>query len=465
MAEEEGAVKPRTTLILTVVFLGLLAVVLFVGKKPAKEGADAGEKLVAVAAADVTSISLQQGADVLTLRRDEAGEWMISRPFEAKADAYEADSLAAALADLRIERVVEASGGDPKTYDIPQREASLTVKGAADPIRILIGPESSLDGTLYAQKAGDPRIVLLPSAVKSSLDKKLIDLRRKDIFRFEAKDVTAVRLKAKDSAWEARKADGEWRFTSPLKTLVKESRMTSLLEALAGLKAKEFVSETKTPADLKAHGLDKAEYAVTLSLPAASQELVFRLHKAGDKTYATTSLADKIIVPEADILLDLDRKPADLRESKAAVFFSWQADRLELKKGGLALSVHKAADEKWYFDEAEKEEADGAKVDTFLRRIEGLEAAEYIDEPKAPSAYGLDEPTAEIVIRTKDAAAEKPAEKTVRLAAGRVDAAAKQVVLKNDRYTWLVKADASFLDEIPKDKKDWQAPPPVAAKK
>lgn len=457
--------KPRTTLILALVFLGLLAVVLFVDKKPAKDGAETGEKLVAVAAADVTSVTLKQGADAITLRRDDKGEWMVSEPLEAKADAYEADSLASALADLRIERVVEASGGDPKKYDIPQREASLTVKGAAEPIRILIGPESSLDGTLYAQRAGDPRIVLLPSTVKSSLDKKLIDLRRKDVFRFEAKDVTAVRLKAKDSAWEARKADGEWRFVSPLKTLVKESQMTSLLESLAGLKAKEFISEAKSPADLKACGLDKAEYTVALSLPASSQELVFWLHKADDKTYAATSLANKIIVPEADILFDLDRKPADLRESKAAVFFSWQADRLEIKKDGLSLTAHKAANEKWYFDEAEKEEADGSKVDTFLRKIEGLEAAEYIDEPKLPAAYGLDKPTAEIVIRTKDTAAEKPAEKIVRLAAGRVDAEKKQVVLKNDRYTWLVKADASFLDEIPKAKSDWAMAPAAAAKK
>jgi len=453
-------VKFKTPLILALVFLGLLAVVLFVGKKPGQDGAEAGEKLVAVAAADVTSVTLKQGADVLTLRRDDKGGWMVAEPLQAEADAYAADSLASTLADLRIERVVEASGGDPKKYDIPQREASLTVKGTAEPIRILIGPESSLDGTLYAQKAGDPRIVLLPGMVKSSLDKKLIDLRRKDVFRFEAKDVTAVRLKAKDSAWEARKTDGEWRFISPLKTLFKESQMSSLLESLAGLKAKEFVSEAKTPADLKSFGLDKAEYAVALSLPASSQELVFWLHKADDKTYATTSQANRIIVPETDILFDLDRKPADLRESKAAVFFSWQADRLEIKKDGLALSVHKAANEKWYFDEAEKEEANGSKVDTFLRKIEGLEAAEYIDEPKAPAVYGLDKPTAEIVIRTKDTAAEKPSEKIVRLAAGQVDAEKKQAVLRNDRYTWLVKADASFLDEIPKDKKDWLAPPP-----
>ena len=160
--------------------------------------------------------------------------------------------------------------------------------------------------------------------------------------------------------------------------------MTSLLESLAGLRAKEFAAEAKTPQELKARGLDNPEYTVALSLPASSQEIVFSFHKAEDKTYATTSQSTKIIVPEADILFDLERKPADLRESKVAVFGSWQADQLVLKKGALAVTVHKAANDKWYFDAAEKEEADGSKVDTFLRKIEGLEAAEYHRRPQGP---------------------------------------------------------------------------------
>ncbi|MDD8026905.1 MAG: DUF4340 domain-containing protein [Acidobacteriota bacterium] len=449
--------KFKTTLILAVLFAGLLAVVLFVDKKPPATGAGSEPKLVAVAAADVEAVSLRRDSETLSLRKNDKSEWMIAEPIEAKADAVEAEGLVSALSDLRIERVVEASGGDPKTYDIPLREAVLKVKGLADPIRILIGAENKIDATLYAQKAGDPRIVLLSSSLKSSLDKKLIDLRQKDVFRFESKDVTAIRLRAKDSRWEARKTDGEWFFTSPLKALAKESQMSSLLESLAGLRAKEFAAEAKTPQEMKARGLDKPEYEVALSLPASSREVVFSFHKAEDKTFATTSESTKIVVPEADILFDLDRKPSDLRESKAAVFFSWQADRLSLKKGGSSLAVHKAGNEKWYFDQAEKEEADGSKVEAFLRKIEGLEAAEYVEAPKGLTEYGLDKPTAEIVIGTKDAASGRSIEKTVSLAVGRVDPEKKQAVLKNARFPWLIKADASFLDEFPKVQKDWAA--------
>jgi hypothetical protein len=458
-------VKLKTTAILAVVFAGLLLFVLFVEKKPKEPGAASEEKLVAVAAAEVESVSLKTGPETLSFRKNDKGEWMMAEPLEAKADSVEVDSLVSALSDLRIERVVEAAGGDPKKYDIPQREAALKIKGQAEPVRILIGPENKLDGTFYGQKAGDPRIVLLPSTLKTPLDKKLFDYRQKDVFRFEAKDVSGIKLKAKDNRWEARKTDGEWFLTSPIKALAKESTLTTLLDSLAGLRAKEFASEAKTPQDLKARGLTDPEYTVALSLPGSSQEIVFALHKAEDKTYATTSQSTKIIVPEADILFDLERKPADLRESKAAVFSSWQADRLTLKRGGLALAVHKAANDKWYLDEAEKEEADASKVDAFLRKIEGLEAAEFIDAPKGPAEYGLDKPSAELTIRTKDSLGEKPVEKTVALTVGKVDAEKKQAVVKNSRFAWLVKADASFLDDFPKEKKDWLAPPPAAPEK
>jgi len=457
-------VKFKTTLILAAVFAVLLVFVLFIEKKPKEAGSGPEEKLVALTASDVESATVKTGTETLSLRKDEKGEWMIAEPVEAKADASAVDSLISALADLRIERVVEAAG-DPKKYDIPQREASLKVKGQTDPVRILFGPENKIDGTLYAQKAGDPRIVLVPSSLKSQLDKKTLDFRQKDVFRFDPKDVAGIKLAAKTVKWEAGKTDGEWFLTAPFKALAKESLVTGLLDSLAGLRAKEFAAEAKSPKELKDLGLAEPEYTVTLNLPGASKEIVFALHKAADKTYATTSQSTKIIVPETDILPDLEKAPADLREKKVAVFSSWQADRLAFKRGGISLTVHKAANDKWYFDDAEKEEADGTKISAFLGKVEGLEASEFVDAPKGPAEYGLDKPAAELTIRTKDTLGEKPVEKTVTLAVGKVDAEKKQAAIKNARFAWLFRAEAAFLDDLPKEKKDWLAPAPAAPEK
>jgi hypothetical protein len=454
-------VKLKNTLILLVLFLGLLAFVLFVEKKPQDAGTGPEEKLVAVTSADVQKFSLKRGAEILTFKKNDKNEWLLSEPLEAKADAVEVNGLVDAFADLKIDRIVEKTGGDPKKYEIPTREVTFWVKGQDKPIHILLGPPNKIDASIYAQKEGDPRIVLLPSTLTTPLEKKLFDFRQKDVFKFETKDVAGISVLAKGARWEAVKKDDEWTLTAPVKARAKDSKISGLLDALSGLKAKEFAAEDKKPEDLKKHGLDKPEYSVVLKMTGAGKETVFLFHKAEDKTYVTTSPSTKIIVPEADVLPDLEKKPAELRETKAAMFNSWQANTLILKKGPLALTITKAANDKWYFDAAQKEEADGSKVDTFLRKIEGLESTEFIDAPKSAAEFGLDKPEAEVTVGTKDTTSAAPIEKTVSLSAGKSDKDKKQTVVKNSRYDYLFKVDSSFLDEFPKEKKDWIAPPPV----
>jgi hypothetical protein len=454
-------VKLKNTLILLLVFVGLLAFVLFLEKKPPEAGSKPEEKLVAVTAADVQKLTLKRDAETLTFKRNDKGEWMIVEPLEAKADSLEVNGLVEAFADLKIDRVVEKTGGDPKKYEIPKREVSLWIKGQDKPIRVLLGPPNKIDATVYAQKEGDPRIVLLPSTLTTPLEKKLFDFRQKDVFKFETKDVTALSVSAKGARWEASKKDDGWMLTEPLKALAKESKITGLLDSLSGLKAKEFAAEDKKAGDLKKVGLDKPEYTVTLKMPGANKETVFAFHKADDKTFVTTSQSTKIIVPESDVLPDLEKKPADLREGKVAAFNSWQAAKLLLKKGPLALTITKAGNDKWYFDAAQKEEADASKVDSFIRRIEGLEATEFVDGPKSPAEFGLDKPEAEVTVGTKDTISTPPAEKTYTVLVGKIDKDKKQAVVKNTRFDYLFKVDSAFVDEFPKDKKDWIAPPPA----
>lgn len=455
----------KKTLILLGVFAVLLAAVLLFDRKGAPGPAGPDEKLVEVASADIEKAALKTGDETLTFKKTESSEWMIVEPMEVKADASEVSGLVDGFADLRIERVVEKDHGDPAKYEIPKTEVSLWLKGRADPVTVLIGMENPIDGSLYARKEGDPRIVLIAGYLKTRLEKKLFDFRQKDVFRFESKDVGAVRLVAKDTRWEARKKDEAWHFESPLKALVKEYKIQSLLDSLSGLRAKEFVAEAKNPEDLKAAGLDKPEYAVTLTLPAANKEIVFALHKAEDKTYATTSDSTKIIVPESDILFELERKAEEFRENKVIAFSTWQSTKVALKKGSLDLTAVKAPNDKWYFDADQKEEADGSNVESFIRKIEGLEAAEYIDRPKALAEYGLAPPQAEITVWTKEYG-EKAVEKPFTLQVGTKDAENNQVVVRNPRLGYLFKVEAAFLDDFPKEKKDWLvAPPPEPEKK
>jgi Domain of unknown function (DUF4340) len=453
--------KFKSSLILLGVAVVMLVAVLYfdaAGKKK-KAAEEKTQELISLTAADVHKLSLVRNGETLTLERDGAGPWRLTAPLQAAADETEANSAVDALASLRLERVVEKEAKDPAAYEIPKTEVSLWVKGREAPVRLLVGMENPLDRTLFAKRSDDPRIVLLPSTLKTTLDKTVFDFRQKDVFKFTAAEVREVRGETKAGSWRAARDDAGWMLKQPVVARAAKGPLDALLDSLSALRAKAFVAESKSPESLKDFGLDKPDYEVALSLPAENREVVFALHKKGESLYATTSQSTKIITFEGTLLADLDRKVEDLRDKKVAEFYSWEADRIALKRDGVEISAvkEKAGDtEKWVLEGGTKTEADRAKVEDFLRKIESLEAAAFIDAPGPPAAYGL-EPGAELRIRTKDA---QNKEREIVLLVGREDAAKKLVPVKVPGLAYLFQVDPGFLQDWPKGPKDWTVEPP-----
>jgi hypothetical protein len=327
-------------------------------------------------------------------------------------------------------------------------------------VKLLVGMENPLDNTLFAQREGDKRIVLLASYLKSSLEKKTFDFRKKDIFSFEMDDVGSVSLKAKDVSWQARKKEDDWYLETPVKALAKKSRVEDVLRALSNMRAKDFVAEEKPAEEIVKYGLKEPEYSIALGLPAKNQEILFSLHKQDESVYATTSLSNKIVTAEAQVLTDIEKKVEDLREKQVVIFSSWEASRVRLKKGDFILNLAKDKDSKWTLEGAAPEEADSSRVETFIRKIESLEAVEFIDSPAGLSTYGLDPPQSEVTVWTKEG--EK--EKEFRVLVGTEDTEKKQVVLKNPGLDYLFRVDSGFLAEFPKEAKDWKPAPPADKK-
>jgi hypothetical protein len=462
VAQEAVAVKLKTTLILLAVFAGLLGFVLiFESRSKARQTAKDNEtKLVDLAATDVERIELNTGVETISFKKDEKGEWLITAPVAAAAEASEVNRLAEDLSSLKFDRVVEEEAADPTKYEIPKKEITLWYKGRTEPVKVLIGMENPIDSSLFAMRGGEKRVVLLSSYLKSGFDKTTLDFRQKDVFKFEPEDVVSVRLKFKDVSWEALKKDGVWRLEKPVAALADKSRIEDVLRLLSGLKAKEFVSEKKQETEVAGFGLADPEYSVSLSLPARSQDVTFAIHKQDDKYYATTSLSTKIILADAVSLAELEKKPDEMREKSVVVFNSWDAQKLRLATGALDLTVAKDAEGIWRFEDAGKAEADRSKVESLIRRLESLEATEFIDSPAGLAEYGLVQPQAEIGIWTK----QNDKDTEVRVLVGIEDAVMKQVVVRNPDLNFLFRVDSSFLADLPKEAKDWQPAPPEEKK-
>jgi hypothetical protein len=454
-------VRFRSTLILLGVAVVLLGVVLYFDSTGEKKKAaeERTNTLISLTAADIRKVSLVRDGETLAFERDEGGPWRLTSPLRAAADEYEVGSLVDSLASLRIERVVEKEAKDLAAYEIPKMEISLWVKDKDDPVKLLVGMENPLDKSLFAKREDDPRVVLLASSLKSSLEKKVFDFRDKSVFKFTAADVQSVKVRAKDVSWRAGREETGWFLVEPVAALAAKSKVDSLLDSLSGIRAKAFVAEEKGADALKEFGLDKPDYEVTLSLPASNQEIVFALAKRNEAQYATTSLSTKIITFEGTLLEDLGRKADEMREKKVSDFYAWDAKRVSVKRDGIEIVASKekvGEEDKWLLDVAAKTEADRAKVEDFVRKIEGLEAVAFIDRPGPLAGYGL-APGTEIRVLTKDY---QDKEKETVLLVGKEDPEKNQVVVKNALYDYLFLVDPGFLQDLPKERKDWTPEPP-----
>ena len=277
--------KIKTTFILLLVFLGLLAFIfLFDVKDVGKE--EPGDRLVDLSSDDVEGIIFKTENETITFTKEGEDNWLISEPIEAKADKIEVDRIANDISNLEIDRVVEEEPEDLEKYGLPQKEISLKFRDREEPVRVLIGLENPLDQKFFAKREDETRVVLISSTHKTLFEKKVFDFREKSIFKLETGDVKGIKLGSGDNQWEAEVEEDDWFLKKPVVSLAKKSEITSLLSSLSDLKAKDFVSEEKNDEELKKFNLAAPEHTVSLLMPLESQEVTFFFQKTEDKLYA-----------------------------------------------------------------------------------------------------------------------------------------------------------------------------------
>lgn len=445
--------KFKTTIILFGIFILLFAAVYFFEFR--NQGDKSTEdKLISLASDDVVKIVFNNGEETIEFHRQEE-EWLITEPLEAKGDKYEVDRLADDFSNLRIERIVEEIPTDLEKYGIPQKEIELYVKDQDEPVKILIGMENPLDNTFFAKKSDETKVVLIPSSLKSLMEKKVFDFRQKDIFKFDSDQAKSVKLQAKDIEWEAEKVDEEWFLRKPVDALAKKSKINDVLYAISNLKATAFVSEEKNDEEIQKYGLDKPDYTVAINFPVENRQVTYFFHKKDDEVHASSSISPKILQVEDSILADLEKEPGDLREKSIADFYTWEVEKIQIRKGDFSLMLTKDEEENWQAAEPVIQEMDKEKIQSFLRKIEALESEEFFDPPLNLADYGLDMPQAEVKIWTGE---EAETLKEVTIFIGKEDKESQKVYVKNQRFNYAFKVDSAFLEDFPQKAEDWQPP-------
>ena len=353
------------------------------------------EKIVSLDSSHVQAFTLKpRDGNPVTCRR-EGGKWVLeettkSPPSPLSADPSTVSSFLNTLTTATVQDVVDPHPASLKDFGLDPPAESLEVSTDAKPqqLTLLLGDETPTSNGLYAQVAGNPRLVTMPGYLKTSLEKSLFDLRDKRAVTLDADQIRRIEVESKGKRWTLEKnPEGVWDLVLPPPVRADRSSADGLVSELRTLSMQTIVAEDKKKS--AQHGFASPTLTVKLTSPQGSQSLELG-KKDGDRYDAVNSALAPIFTLNSSVLTQFQKDPADLRDKDLFSFSTFDAKRLEIDtpKGHWAFEQNK---DKWKETAPKPKDVMADKMDGLLSDVRNLRAASF---PKSGdlAALGLAKP-------------------------------------------------------------------------
>jgi hypothetical protein len=216
------------------------------GRKAAEEVAKQLFGDVDATAIDVIEFTSEDGRGVRLERREE--RWRIARPIDFPADAFAADGIATALAEISSEQVLE-DPQPPEVYGLG--EAARVVRFEADGVvrDLRLGRGTPVGSNTYASTGEEGRVYVVATSRTSGLQRSLEDLREKRVLPFDPDAVVRIEVAWPGDRVALERGEEGWKLVAPFAYRADEHTVDELLDAVSVLRASGFVDEALTDAE------------------------------------------------------------------------------------------------------------------------------------------------------------------------------------------------------------------------
>ena len=225
---------------------------------------------------ETRSVSLKIGDLPVRIVRD-GGGWKFETPVETTADTARVESAINRLTGMRL---VDFSEEDQQVHGLESPRMRLTLEGNNRRQTVIIGNRVEDDFQVlryYAKLADSATVFVLPAGPLSDFFDSLDRLRERQFVRLERDAITSITISAGEQSTQLQKLEqGGWQVP------VKDARRSflvwpadptvidGLIEAILGLRAIVFVSDSPSAADLESFGFNHPQRRVAIQ--AASQQ-------------------------------------------------------------------------------------------------------------------------------------------------------------------------------------------------
>ena len=366
-------------------------------QKPAGDDGPKKDKVFTVESDKIDEISVKSESGERTRLQKSGTEWKIASAADTKPDTGEISGLTSNLSSLELERVVDENPPDLKEYGLAQPRIEVAFKSGGQEHTLLIGQKTPPGTDLYAKRADDKKVFLIPSHIEGTFNKTTFDLRDKSVVKVDRDKLDALEFTAGDRSSRFVRPAGEWQIAAPVQARADFSAIEGLVSRLAGLQMKSLVD---TPdADPKKYGLDKPAATVKFG-SGSSQATVVLGGKAAEGTiYARDLSRPSIFTVESNVLDELKKDPSEYRQKDLFDARSFNATRIEVVRAGQTHTFEKTKtknkegqdEEKWRQVSPQTRELDQASFDALVSALTGIRATGYVDAPAAAKALAAPE--------------------------------------------------------------------------
>jgi hypothetical protein len=360
------------------------------GSEPAKTVPQ--EKVFPVESRQVRSFTIKPREGEPVTCRLESGKWAIVEPRKLAADEPGVEGLLNALTGATVSEVVDEKPANLQDYGLDRPTLSVEVSTDAKPEKftLLLGDETPSGGSIYAQMAGKPRVITVYSYLKSSLDKKVFDLRDKRAVTLVAGDLQRIAVESKGKLWAiVKNAEGAWDLLLPPAVRADRYTVDSLVGRLQSLSFASVVAEDKNNA--AKFGFGKPELSARLSGPDVSQTLLVG-KKEGERYYAVNSALEPVFTLDASVVSELQKDPNDLRDKNLFSFSAYEVKRLEVEAAAGSRVFERQPQNKWKQTAPAVKDVPTDKLEALLNNLRDLRA-ESFPQVQGIESYGLRKPT------------------------------------------------------------------------
>jgi hypothetical protein len=417
--------KLKTTIILLVVaIIGISYVFLYEKKQmPQEEWEKLQKKVIPdFKSSLVNKVELNNEWGKILLEKNENNFWYIVEPKKLRADNSEINSILSEFEYMNKVGSFKQEGNKPfdledygldvpKTSitmftNVPAKRDKIQIAGPKDKYTVFVGQKLAAGDNVYIKLDTSDEVIVVPGTLSDKVNKHILELRSKWVFSFDKEAVDNLQIKTDEFNIVCNRKGSFWKINEPVKDLADLQKIKDILGKFKNLQIEptDFLPEEEEE-NLAKFGLESPQYTVTIQEKDITQSVIFG-YSLDNKVYAKRTDESTIFLLKDTILIDLSKKPNDLRDRKVVRFDSigtYGINKLEIKTPSDVITIGKSLDLDWIITKPINVYADQDTVKNFIEKIKTLEIEDFIsDKPTDLAMYGLKDPLFEISVTKEE---------------------------------------------------------------